>query len=108
MRMFAQKVNYCQGELHLSSLKNLLVNTEGRAATNPKDVIYGVLGLVEDRSRKSIVVDYTPSMTPMLVSACKVIVEDDARDLSWVWHAFGHNAGGQIKDLPSWCPDLTA
>jgi hypothetical protein len=76
-------------------------------ATDPRDRIYGLLGMVRESDRRRIPVDYSPEMTinKVLFAVAKALLEDHGPDiLSFCQQPTSHPS----KDLPSWVPDFTA
>ncbi|KAK4034661.1 heterokaryon incompatibility protein-domain-containing protein [Parachaetomium inaequale] len=76
-------------------------------ATDPRDRIYGLLGMMRERDRRRIPVEYSPEMTinRVLFAVGKALLEDHGPDvLSFCQQPPGHPS----KDLPSWVPDWTA
>lgn len=87
-----------------SDLRDLLVMLRRTDCSDPRDRIYGILGIIEnnaDRFSDLLKPDYQISVQDLYVSACKVLVEDD-RDLSLLHYSC---LGGEDSDLPSWVPD---
>jgi hypothetical protein len=85
-----------------ANILELVVKFRHYEATDPRDKIYGVLGIVqkEDDIFKSIVVDYrTPVIDLYTKFATSVILHQG--NLSLLEHCRGQS----LKSLPSWVPD---
>jgi hypothetical protein len=104
------------------SLKKLLIISRTSAATDPRDRIYGLLGLLDEAaldpaSRIPIPVDYRKSCSDVYVDAMAHIFStgEGPYFLSGVCLSGGPCAAPQIPslptsaqlDLPSWVPDFT-
>ena len=86
-------------------LLELLCLSRSNLATDPRDKVYGLLGLTQDAISRSIVPDYSPENTVAKLFtdvATKLVCSDRARDLL-------HHAGmdRNVSHLPSWVPDWT-
>ncbi|KAK4140261.1 heterokaryon incompatibility protein-domain-containing protein [Dichotomopilus funicola] len=80
-------------------------------STDPRDRIYGLLGMIRAQDRSRIPVDYSPDMTigKVLFSVAQVLLHDHGPDiLSFCRKTSGGLAAKSQKDLPSWVPDWTA
>ncbi|KAF6839148.1 ankyrin and het domain-containing protein [Colletotrichum musicola] len=89
----------------MPSLFELLCLSRNNLATDPRDKVYGLLGLTDDAVSKAIIPDYSPenSVADVFTEVAAAIVEDGgAADLL-------HHAGvdQQIPGMPSWVPDWT-
>ncbi|KAK8079270.1 Heterokaryon incompatibility protein 6- OR allele [Apiospora phragmitis] len=87
------------------SLLELLCLSRSNLATDPRDKVFGLLGVTDDAISRSIVPDYSPANT-----AAKLFI-DVASELVLFGHVGDllHHAGldQKISDLPSWVPDWT-
>ncbi|EAQ87373.1 hypothetical protein CHGG_03992 [Chaetomium globosum CBS 148.51] len=80
-------------------------------ATDPRDRIYGLLGMVREKDRIRIPVDYSPTMTinKVLFAVAKALLEDHGPDILCFCHRTSRSQPQNTKDaLPSWVPDWTA
>lgn len=80
-------------------------------ATDPRDRIYGLLGMVREKDRRRIPVDYSPAMTinKVLFAVGKVLLEDHGPDILCFCQRTPQAPPLIAKDaLPSWVPDWTA
>ncbi|KAH6855859.1 heterokaryon incompatibility protein-domain-containing protein [Chaetomium sp. MPI-CAGE-AT-0009] len=80
-------------------------------ATDPRDRIYGLLGMVREKDRRRIPVDYSPAMTinRVLFAVAKVLLEDHGPDILCFCQRTPGIQPLNVKDkLPSWVPDWTA
>ncbi|KAK7959369.1 uncharacterized protein PG986_004223 [Apiospora aurea] len=87
------------------SLLELLCLSRSNLATDPRDKVYGLLGLTDDDISRSIVPDYSPANTAARLFtdvASKLVLSGFTGDLL-------HHAGVDqtIPGLPSWVPDWT-
>ncbi|KAL8821404.1 MAG: hypothetical protein Q9223_000553 [Gallowayella weberi] len=83
---------------------NLLDETRGREATDQRDRIYGLLGLITDNLRNLIKVDYTWQTSDCYLHICKALItrEPTLTILSMA------SSIQKAPSLPSWCPDLSS
>ncbi|KAK0508999.1 hypothetical protein JMJ35_008370 [Cladonia borealis] len=73
-----------------------------RQSTNPRDRIYGLLGLASDRQVLNIVPDYSITIEECYRNVARVLLQHGHTDiLSWCQHS------KKLKDLPSWVPDFS-
>ena len=99
------------------SLLNLLILSRSNAVTDPRDKVYGLLGLAEDDVAKSIKPDYSPnnSATNLYIQIAKTCIQN-GDGIQLLQHAgidsvesaaFRLRAGiaDPVTDLPSWVPD---
>ena len=90
-------------------LLSLLFEVGFREASNPRDYIFGLTGLLDDKISSMIEVNYNLSVTDVFMNATRVMLNTS--------HAYGfiiielehqkHAVTCQIEDLPSWCPDFS-
>ncbi|KAI8304505.1 Heterokaryon incompatibility protein 6, OR allele [Colletotrichum sp. SAR11_240] len=83
----------------------LLCLSRNNLATDPRDKVYGLLGLTDDTVAQSIIPDYSPGNTASKVFtevATQIANTERVADLL-------HHAGidQELPDLPSWVPDWT-
>ncbi|KAK7912155.1 hypothetical protein PG985_014636 [Apiospora marii] len=86
-------------------LLELLCLSRSNLATDPRDKVYGLLGLTKDAISRSIVPDYSPANTVAKLFtdiATKLVASGRVGDLL-------HHAGldRNVSHLPSWVPDWT-
>jgi hypothetical protein len=86
-----------------------LVDIAGRkAATDPRDRVFGMLGVASSHLRKKIKVDYSqqdPSPTLRLYIDCGKASIEEGSSLDLLYMLSGRE---KHPGLPSWCPDLDA
>ncbi|WYZ42722.1 hypothetical protein EsH8_VI_000421 [Colletotrichum jinshuiense] len=89
----------------MPSLFELLCLTRKNLATDPRDKVYGLLGLTDDAIAQSIVPDYSSGNSPSKVF-CEVAAQMVGSGLTT---DLLHHSGidHDIPDLPSWVPDWT-
>ncbi|KAK0652387.1 heterokaryon incompatibility protein-domain-containing protein [Cercophora newfieldiana] len=75
-------------------------------ATDPRDRVYGLLGITRLEDRQRILVDYSPSTTlnKVLFMVAKVLLEQNGPDVL----CFCRETELSLQGLPSWVPDFTA
>lgn len=81
-----------------------LVKTRGRASTNARDKLYGILGIVDpsDKMLSHITVDYKKSATQVFTHlAILALGSEPGLEL------LRHCRAQQLSGLPSWVPDWT-
>lgn len=84
---------------HHNDLLSLLARFCRQLATDPRDKIYSLLGMVEPNSHNSLRVDYTLTWTEVFRDAA-IYVIGDRNDLEVLMYA-----GSSETELPSWVPD---
>ena len=92
-------------DLALFTLTQLLLETSAFHATDPRDKIYSVYGLLSlsNTSKPKWTPDYTKSAAQCFAEATKVIIEEE-RNLDILCSVQDHSAR-TTPDLPSWVPD---
>jgi len=75
-------------------------------ATDPRDKIYGLLGMMRLEDRQKIPVDYSPNSTlgKILFAVAKVLLEEHGPDIL----SFCRETSLSAEGLPSWVPNWTA
>jgi Heterokaryon incompatibility protein (HET) len=102
----------CRSSVEL--LEDLLLRTKLCLATDPRDKIFGLLGVVEKRCQQSRVQrlplrpDYNLTAAHLYQQVTMLVIQETAslRILSRV-HSTPTQATGQIDDLPSWVPNYS-
>ena len=90
-------------DYHSSLLELLSIMSKSAQATDPRDKIYGLLGLAPDAPELSIKVDYRRTVHQVFTDTAKALLQRDFTDvLSWC--RFPKLQPG----LPSWVPDFSA
>jgi hypothetical protein len=86
-----------------SSLQELLsLTSQTMQATDPRDKIFGLLGLAPDAAELGIKADYTKAVNEVFTDTAKVLLQNHFTDvLSWC--GFPKKQPG----LPSWVPDFS-
>ena len=73
-----------------------------RQSTNPRDRIYGLLGLASDCQVLNIIPDYSITVEECYKNVARVLLQHGHTDiLSWCQHS------KRLRDLPSWVPDFS-
>ncbi|KAI1504978.1 hypothetical protein F5X99DRAFT_405613 [Biscogniauxia marginata] len=104
LRKSLEPANLNQETASLRSLSNILITGIGRRkATDPRDLVYGILGLADDQ--KSIDIDYTYSVARVFACAAFHIITEERSLWLLSYNDLGRNEG---FDLPSWVPDWSA
>ena len=83
--------------------------TRSLRARNPKDHIYGLVGLLHETTRAAIRIDYSRSDVEVFADAAKVAIKDESKPsmLPRLWDLYKLTEPA-IHGLPSWCPDFSA
>ncbi|KAF2662059.1 hypothetical protein K491DRAFT_339820 [Lophiostoma macrostomum CBS 122681] len=95
-----------------SDLDWMLRAYRDKDCTNPRDKIYGLLGLIDERASDGIVVDYRATVAQVFTSAMETILKE-SRDWGDLRSLTGSGFHSQQFLLPSWvrnfaaCPDKT-
>lgn len=75
------------------------------SATDPRDIVFGLLGVTTDNDRLGIQIDYRASMAEVFTATTRAFIENDGR----YWGAYKLDScvpKEQADDgLPSWVPD---
>lgn len=106
VRVHDQRRALCDGN-YTSTLLDVLARFQQNGATDPRDCVYGILGLVTDQH--GIVVDYTKSATQVFVDTAVSLVNaaqnlDVLCQTAWMARPRSKNP----HELPSWVPDFSA
>jgi hypothetical protein len=102
----ADKASFSAG---MSLLETIMWTSTGTGdaieSTDPRDRIYGLLGMVREEDRKKIKIDYTADSTisKVLFDVTKALVEEHGPDVFSFCRETTLSA-----TLPSWVPDWTA
>ncbi|KAH7346936.1 heterokaryon incompatibility protein-domain-containing protein [Pyrenochaeta sp. MPI-SDFR-AT-0127] len=83
-------------------LANLLLSTADRDASDPRDRIYALLGLVSDPRLEELEPDYSKSALWVYQKAM-ISIFKSRKDLDWLLYAIGEGTSLQ----PSWCVDFS-
>jgi len=86
-----------------SDLDRLFRSFRYKACQNPRDKVYGILGLLDPSSRCNLTVDYSLDTSLVYIMAMKAILADGRGDLRCLT-GLGFNS--QTSDLPSWVRDF--
>lgn len=81
-----------------SDLDRLLRSFQYKSCQDPRDKVYGILGLLDPSSRSDLTVDYSLDTSAVYVTAMKAILADGRGDLRCLT-GLGFNS--QKSDLPS-------
>lgn len=87
---------------HSQTLHEVLLDFRSRQATDPRDKIYGVLGLQSGDKVARLIPDYTRSIREVLISCALEMM----RSQRWLLPLF-LDLEHALDDLPSWVPDWT-
>ena len=84
----------------LSGLQNLLMQTRFHSATDSRDKIYGILGLIKDKSAP--IPNYTLPIEQLLPEVTRLCINSSGNlDI-----LYSSSSPCKRADLPSWLPDL--
>ncbi|RDW63603.1 hypothetical protein BP6252_11148 [Coleophoma cylindrospora] len=92
-------------EIHCSWGHILASGLGSRQATDARDLVYGVLGLVLNEGPDKLMADYNVSVATVFAEATKRII-DEKTGLQVL--AFTNTLRNEKYNLPSWVPDWTA
>jgi hypothetical protein len=95
------RLGYNQGKRQ--PLRDLLWDTRYRRASDPRDKIYSLLGLMGDPMSKLLQPDYTKSVSEVYSNATHHLVAQH----SSLDPICGQQVQGRRGDLPSWVPDYS-
>ncbi|KAF2131218.1 hypothetical protein P153DRAFT_395600 [Dothidotthia symphoricarpi CBS 119687] len=104
LRMYLSRIDYHQNQK--SSLLGLLKATESFSATDPRDKVFALLGLVGDSNGKSsFYADYAKDVVEVYRNVTRhILYNDSSLDiLSCVGEISKQDP--KYKNLPSWAPD---
>jgi hypothetical protein len=97
-------------EEHWYGYVNFLIQAiRGKEASDPRDMIYGTLGIAQrflpDGVRNGVIPDYTKPIEEIYMSVSQLLLENipTLALLSYVDHQGSRN----FPSLPSWCPDFS-
>ncbi|KAI0416525.1 heterokaryon incompatibility protein-domain-containing protein [Xylaria grammica] len=77
----------------------------GSSATDPRDMIFGLLGFANDAERSYIRPDYSKTVQESYVTATRALIKNGFSDiLAWAQPPDSK----KITNLPSWVPDYSA
>jgi len=86
-------------------LLTMLHMTRNCSSTDPRDKIYGLLGLVGERLQSLVQIDYSQSVDEVMTRAAAAIIicREDFEILAYA----SHTARPARRTLPTWVPDWT-
>jgi hypothetical protein len=93
------------------NIDRLLRNFRYKTCQNPRDKIYGILGLLDKSRYPNLVFDYSLSITKVYTNAMEVVLSDGGGDLRCLT---GTGFNSEVHELPSWvrnfglCPGIAA
>jgi hypothetical protein len=82
----------------------LLHTTRNCEATDPKDKIFAILGLVDRRTRSQVPVDYSRSIVDIYTNVATAVIAE-RKSLDIIQYGCGNGSVSQLMGLPSWVPD---
>jgi hypothetical protein len=104
-KMIGSRRRYKQqtSEYHSSMMELLILFSTSLEASNPRDKIYGFLGLAPDFTDLDIKVDYNKKPYEVFTDTAKALLRNNYTDIL-AWCQFPK----QQPNLPSWVPDFTS
>jgi hypothetical protein len=85
----------------------LISMTRDLQAYDPRDNIYGILGVADEEFRRRIHVDYNSSVTDLYYEVAKYLLEIKQPKLNILHLANRYDETPEINfNLPSWCPNF--
>jgi hypothetical protein len=93
---------------HPSDLLSLLERCQRSQAVEPRDKVYGVLGLLDmERSEQNLPIDYNASLAQVFVEVVKFAYAQ-SHNLDFLSHVhISRLQSRHLEGLPSWAPDWT-
>ncbi|KAE8444356.1 hypothetical protein EG329_000666 [Mollisiaceae sp. DMI_Dod_QoI] len=88
-----------------TDLIELLQRFRSSQATDPRDKVYGMLGLAEEAFRKRLKIDYEKKVADVYTDVAKTLIMH-SRDVSFLADCFYRPE--ELSDAPSWVPNWTA
>jgi hypothetical protein len=85
---------------------DILSTRRALGATDPRDLIYGHLGLVDSVTRSVFPIDYEKTLAEVFEDFAKFYVSS-CRDISILSYVEGADGKSRRPGLPSWVPDWT-
>jgi hypothetical protein len=79
------------------------ISESGLKATDPRDNIYGLLGLTRDAEALGVRPDYSASTSKVYIDTARALIRSGQVDLLWLCQF-----SKATKDLPIWVPDRSA
>jgi hypothetical protein len=91
------------------SLGFLWLDSAQREASEPRDYVYSLLGLIDKDAASQIPVDYTASVASVYQNAMRVFCQADMSVFIWttVTSTFQNFGADPHPGLPSWCIDIS-
>lgn len=77
------------------------------STADPRDILFGLLGVIPDENRDGVEVDYTLNMTQVFTILTKALIRDGDKDSS-LFHldsCVPRDVSEENSSLPSWVPD---
>jgi hypothetical protein len=97
---------------YTATLLDVLARFQSNEATDPRDCVYGLLGLVTEKH--SVLVDYTKSTIQVFMDTTIAIIKSSGNlDIicQTAWMAWAPSDGSaqpkSVPDLPTWIPDFS-
>lgn len=96
--------------IHLADIVHQLAIPPRRphySTTDPRDILFGLLGVIPDENRDGVEVDYTLNMDQVFTILTKALIRDGDKDSS-LFHLDScapRDASEENSSLPSWVPD---
>ncbi|RTE75145.1 hypothetical protein BHE90_010407 [Fusarium euwallaceae] len=102
MRIQATNKNFRKSEL----LGELLFSAMGSKASNPRDKVYGIYGLLFDAEEEGLTVDYGLSVKQVFTNMAVHLIEKHKALSAVLRHAKHKSPLIEGERLPSWVPDF--
>ncbi|RSL73750.1 hypothetical protein CEP54_000116 [Fusarium duplospermum] len=102
MRIRATKKNFRNSE----TLGELLFSAMGSTASNHRDKVYGIYGLLLDAEEEGLTVDYTLSVSQVFTNMAVHLIKKQNALRAVLQHANRHAPLVDGEQLPSWVPDF--
>ncbi|KAH7084661.1 heterokaryon incompatibility protein-domain-containing protein [Paraphoma chrysanthemicola] len=98
-------MKFMQRETSARSLSKLLIWTHKRQTTDPRDKVFGLLGICKFRD-EPIRVDYARTAESLYTEVMARMIVDES-EIAFMGFSFGLLHTSRVGKLPSWVPDLS-
>lgn len=108
-RHYRRRDQACRG-IYLADIVHQLTVAPGRphySTTDPRDILFGLLGVIPDENRDGVEVDYTLNMAQVFTILTKALIRDGDRHprLFHLDSCVPRDVSEENSSLPSWVPD---
>jgi hypothetical protein len=93
-------------QLGEESLLEAMCTCRKKLSENPRDKVFGVIGLLREDTQRVIAVDYTQSVEKVYTDVVDHLISTTDQ-LEVIRESIHYPAQANTMGLPSWCPDCT-